>query len=97
MTFLDLFIFLNYKKLHIIFIGDKMKNFKKYITIYLYAFIIFTSMLPTKENMINLKELKTIIPGIQTLYNEETNVKNKEQNNEYSFKILEILKNTFKL
>ena len=54
-------------------------------------------MLPTKENMINLKELKTIIPGIQTLYNEETNVKNKEQNNEYSFKILEILKNTFNL
>lgn len=74
-----------------------MKNFKKYITIYLYVFIIFTSMLPTKENMINLKELKTIIPGIQTLYNEETNVKNKEQNNEYSFKILEILKNTFNL
>lgn len=72
-----------------------MKNFKKYITIYLYAFIIFTSMLPTKENMINLKELKTIIPGIQTLYNEETNVKNIEQNNKYSFKILEIFKNIF--
>lgn len=97
MTFLDLFIFLNHKKLHIIFIGDKMKNFKKYITIYLYVFIIFTSMLPTKENMINLKELKTIIPGIQTLYNDEDNSKNNNQNNEYSFKILEIFKNIFKL
>lgn len=72
-----------------------MKNFKKYITIYLYVFIIFTSMLPTKENMVNLKELKTIIPGIQTLYNEKNNTENNEQNNEYSFKILEILKNIF--
>lgn len=97
MTFLDLFIFLNHKKLHIIFIGDKMKNLKKYITIYLYVFIIFTSILPTKENMINLKELKTIIPGIQTLYNDEDNSKNNNQNNEYSFKILEIFKNIFKL
>ena len=97
MTFLDLFIFLNHKKLHIIFIGDKMKNLKKYITIYLYVFIIFTSMLPTKENMINLKELKTIIPGIQTLYNDEDDSKNNNQNNEYSFKILEIFKNIFKL
>ena len=74
-----------------------MKNFKKYITIYLYAFIIFTSILPTKENMINLKELKTIIPGIQTLYNDEDNSKNNNQNNEYSFKILEIFKNIFRL
>ena len=97
MTFLDLFIFLNHKKLHIIFIGDKIKNLKKYITIYLYVFIIFTSILPTKENMINLKELKTIIPGIQTLYNDEDNSKNNNQNNEYSFKILEIFKNIFKL
>lgn len=97
MTFLDLFIFLNHKKLHIIFIGDKMKNLKKYITIYLYVFIIFTSILPTKENMINLKELKTIIPGIQTLYNDEDDSKNNNQNNEYSFKILEIFKNIFKL
>ena len=65
------------------------------MTIYLYIFIIFTSMLPTKENIINISELRTIIPGIENIY--DNNNLSKENNNEkkYSIKLLEILKNIF--
>lgn len=72
-----------------------MKNLKKYMTIYLYVFIIFTSMLPTKENIVNISELKTIIPGIQNIYNNEKSDEEIESNKEYSFKILEIIQNIF--
>ena len=74
-----------------------MKKLKKYMTIYLYIFIIFTSMLPTKENMVNISKLKTIIPGIETLYNNNENNNDNNLNNkkDYSIKILEIIQNIF--
>lgn len=70
-----------------------MKRMKNYFMVYLYVFIIFTSMLPTKENITKVSELKTIIPGIDKLYDKEQ--KNEEIEIEYSFKLFEIIKNIF--
>ncbi len=68
-----------------------MKNLKKHLTIYLYVFIIFTSMIPSKENITKISELKTIIPGIENLYKNNNN--NKDEEKEYSFKLLEFIQN----
>jgi len=50
-------------------------------------------MLPTKENITKVSELKTIISGINKLYDKEQ--KNEEIEIEYSFKLFEIIKNIF--
>ena len=70
-----------------------MKRMKNYFMVYLYVFIIFTSMLPNKENITKVSELKTIVPGIDKLYDKEH--KNEEIEIEYSFKLFEIIKNIF--
>ena len=70
-----------------------MKRIKNHFMVYLYVFIIFTSMLPTKENITKVSELKTIISGINKLYDKEQ--KNEEIEIEYSFKLFEIIKNIF--
>ena len=64
-----------------------MKRIKKYITIYLYVFIIFTSTLPNKQNIVKLSCFKNILPGIENLY--KTQEENSEK--EYSFKFLELI------
>ena len=64
-----------------------MKRIKKYITIYLYVFIIFTSTLPNKPNIVKLSCFKNILPGIENLY--KTQEENLEK--EYSFKFLEFI------
>ena len=72
-----------------------MKKFKNCMTVYLYVFIIFTSMLPTKENIAKISELKTILPGIEKIYNtdESNNMNNNDKKIIYSFKLLEIIQN----
>ncbi len=72
------------------FINNK-KYIKKYFTISIYVFIIFSSMLPNKDNTCNLKELSSIIPGINKTYNKD--YKNDLKNTTYSFKLFEILQN----
>lgn len=67
------------------------KIIRNYLTTFIYVFIIFSSMLPNQNNYTNLKELNTIIPGIdKTFSNDETVTIPK-----YSLKILEILQNIF--
>lgn len=80
----------NILKLKEIFINNS-KYIKKYFTISIYVFIIFSSMLPNKNNTLNLKELNTIIPGINKTYNKE--YYNESKNTTYSFKLFEILQN----
>lgn len=70
-----------------------MKRMKKYFTVYLYVFIIFTSMLPNKENTTKISELKTVFPNIDKIYNIDKN--NENPKIEYSFKLFEILENIF--
>lgn len=70
-----------------------MKRIKNYFTIYLYVFVIFTSMLPTKENMTKVSELKSVFPGIDKIYDKEKNEEDLEI--KYSFKLFEILENIF--
>lgn len=70
-----------------------MKRIKNYFTIYLYVFVIFTSMLPTKENMTKVSELKSVFPGIDKIYDKEKNEEDFEI--KYSFKLFEILENIF--
>ncbi len=68
------------------------KFIKKNIFVYIYVFIIFSSMLPNKDNINNISKLNTIIPGINRLSNDD-----KKNNNElkYSFKLFEIFQNIF--
>lgn len=47
---------------------------------------IFTLIFPEKEDMENIQNLNSIVPGIETLYQENTT-----SSKNYSFKILEIL------
>ncbi len=47
---------------------------------------IFTLIFPEKEDMENIQNLNSIVPGIETLYQENT-----ASSKNYSFKILEIL------
>lgn len=68
------------------------KLIKKNIFVYIYIFIIFSSMLPNKENINNLSNLNTIIPGINNLNH---NDKSNNENIKYSFKLFEILQNIF--
>ena len=68
------------------------KLIKKNIFVYIYIFIIFSSMLPNKENINNLSDLNTIIPGINNLNH---NNKSNNENIKYSFKLFEILQNIF--
>lgn len=70
-----------------------MKKIKNCITVYLYVFIIFASMLPTKENITKISELKTILPGIEKIYNNDSSIKEDEEKKIYSFKLLEIIQN----
>lgn len=68
------------------------KFIKKNIFVYIYVFIIFSSMLPNKDNINNISKLNTIIPGINRLSNDD------KKNNEevkYSFKLFEIFQNIF--
>lgn len=69
-----------------------MQKIKKCFIVYFYVFIIFTSMLPNKENIANIEELKTIFPGIDKIYSNEKENENTEEI-KYSFKILEIIQN----
>lgn len=68
------------------------KFIKKNIFVYIYVFIIFSSMLPNKDNINNISKLNTIIHGINRLSNDD-----KKNNNElkYSFKLFEIFQNIF--
>ena len=68
------------------------KFIKKNIFVYIYVFIIFSTMLPNKDNINNISKLNTIIPGINRLSNDD-----KKNNNElkYSFKLFEIFQNIF--
>jgi len=66
-----------------------MKNFYKYFFTYIYVFIIFSAMLPTRENSNSFKNLEPIIPGINSIYNDEETEK---LDKKYTFKILEIFK-----
>ncbi len=68
------------------------KFIKKNIFVYIYVFIIFSSMLPNKDNINNISKLNTIIPGINRLSNDD-----EKNNNElkYSFKLFEIFQNIF--
>ena len=68
------------------------KFIKKNIFVYIYVFIIFSSMLPNKDNINNISKLNTIITGINRLSNDD-----KKNNNElkYSFKLFEIFQNIF--
>ncbi|MBO5476783.1 MAG: hypothetical protein J6A15_03395 [Clostridia bacterium] len=68
-----------------------MKRIKNCFMVYLYVFIIFTSMLPNRENMTKVSELKTIFPGIDKIYDKEKN--EEESQIKYSFKLFEILQN----
>lgn len=70
-----------------------MKRIRKYLTIYLYIFIIFTSTLPNKENITKISEFKTVFPGIDKIYSKDS--KKEENQIEYSFKLFEILENIF--
>ena len=40
---------------------------KKHLIVYIYVFIIFSSMLPNKDNIQNLTNLNTIVPGINNI------------------------------
>lgn len=75
------------KKVHLKFYNNIIK---KYFSIFIYVFIIFSTMLPNKNNTSNLHELNSIIPGINKLY---TNNLEQNINKEYSFKLFEILQN----
>lgn len=66
------------------------KVIRNHFTIFIYVFIIFSSMLPNKNNTVNLHELNTIIPGINKIYTEENT---NDNNVQYSFKLLEIIQN----
>ena len=68
------------------------KFIKKNIFFFIFLFIIFSSMLPNKDNINNISKLNTIIPGINRLSNDD-----KKNNNElkYSFKLFEIFQNIF--
>ena len=68
------------------------KFIKKNIFVYIYVFIIFSSMLPNKDNINNISKLNTIIPGINRLSNDD-----EKNNNEikYSFKLFEIFQSIF--
>ena len=68
------------------------KFIKKNIFVYIYVFIIFSSMVPNKDNINNISKLNTIIPGINRLSNDD-----EKNNNElkYSFKLFEIFQNIF--
>lgn len=68
-----------------------MSKLKKQFFVLLYVFIIFNSMLPNTDNTKSLKNLNTIIPGINKQY-EKTNSNDEK---EYSFKLLELLKDIF--
>ena len=70
-----------------------MKRIKNCFMVYLYVLIIFTSMLPSKENITKVSELKTIVPGIDRIYDKKQ--KNEEKEIEYYFKLFEIFKNIF--
>lgn len=77
-------------KIKTLFINNK-KVLKKYFTISIYVFIIFSSMLPNRNNTSNIHELNSIIPGINKTYNK--NYDTESQNTTYSFKLFEILQN----
>lgn len=66
------------------------KLIRNYFTISIYVFIIFSSMLPNKNNTSSLHELNTIIPGINKVYSD--NDKHLDEK-KYSFKLFEILQN----
>lgn len=68
------------------------KIINNYFTILLYMFIIFSSMIPSKETSQNLHNLDAIIPGIHTLYSENSEKEN-DEDKEYSIKIIEIIQN----
>lgn len=67
----------NYDSLQIILGDGKGKN-------------IWSLLFPNKDDIQNLSGLETILPGISSLYGENTNSDN-NQDITYSFKILEIL------
>ncbi len=70
---------------------NNKKILRKYFTISIYVFIIFSSMLPNRDNTSNINELNSIIPGINKLYNKDYDKESK--NPRYSFKLFEILQN----
>lgn len=65
---------------------------KKHLLVYIYVFIIFSSMLPNKDNIQNLTNLNTIVPGINNI---KKNDEKKEEETRYTFKLFEILENIF--
>lgn len=69
-----------------------MSKLKKQFFVLFYVFIIFNSMLPNTDNTKSLKNLNTIIPEINKHYGKTYN---NEDEKEYSFKILELLKEMF--
>lgn len=56
---------------------------------------IWTLISPSKENINKIQELNTILPGLDTLYNNQefSTENNKKVNIEYGFKILEVFNN----
>ncbi|MDD2376836.1 MAG: stage II sporulation protein R [Clostridia bacterium] len=50
---------------------------------------------PNKENIRTLEGLENILPGIANIYTDKNLLKEKNVNNTYSFKFLEIIKNIF--
>lgn len=69
-----------------------MSKLKKQFFVLFYVFIIFNSMLPNTDNTKSLKNLNTIIPGINK-HCEKKYINEEEK--EYSFKLLELLKEIF--
>jgi len=72
MTFLEFFLIVLFNILHIILMVIDLKNYilkikdaiinnkkilRKYFTISIYVFIIFSSMLPNRDNTSNINEL----------------------------------------
>ena len=102
MTFLEFFLIVLFNILHIILMVIDLKNYilkikdaiinnkkilRKYFTISIYVFIIFSSMLPNRDNTSNINELNSIIPGINKLYNKDYDKESK--NPRYLFEILQ--------
>ena len=80
----------NKKKIFIEKINFYLIN--KHLIVYIYVFIIFSSMLPNKDNIQNLTNLNTIVPGINNI---KKNDEKKEEETRYTFKLFEILENIF--
>lgn len=67
------------------------KTIKRIFYTYLFVLVILNAMIPSKENISKLSNLKTILPGIDNVYSTKNNIENSKSNS-YSFKTFEILK-----